>query len=199
MDNKQITTFIDFEPNWAKDENLRRKYKEELQKRLLQEIPNMVTRIAEIEPIITIEVGEYINFLREAKEAYQFGLWRAAIALVGIASESFTDILYSANTGIKTTSGEMINKEALFGRDDYLPEKRKLTVLYTYGIILKQDYEKLLKIKKIRDKYVHPKEKTIDVQKDASEIIKLFYSVIKGRFEREYTIKQGKIVKREKG
>ena len=55
----------------------------------------MVSRLAEVDPIITLEVGAYIDFMREAVDAVQFGLWRAVVALIGIAAESFTDTLYN--------------------------------------------------------------------------------------------------------
>ena len=89
-----------------------------------------------------------------------------------------------------------MSKEKLFGRDDYMPEERKLAVLFTFGIILQDDYERLRKIKNLRDRYVHPKEKAPNVEKDAREVIRLFRSVIKERFDRIYIVKEGKIVKR---
>jgi hypothetical protein len=197
MNNQLISTFIDLEPNWAKHEKLRLQYEEELKKRLTSGVPQMISRLAELDPIITLEVGEYISFMREAVEAFQFGLWRAVVALIGIASESFTDTLYSQVKDVKSISGVSIPKDKLFGRDDYMPEERKLAVLYILGFILSKDYDRLRRIKKLRDKYVHPKGEALNVEKDAREVIRLFRSVIKERFDRLYTIREGKIVKRE--
>jgi hypothetical protein len=197
MNDQLVSAFIDLEPNWAKDEKLRHKHEEELKEQLIHDVPQMISRFAEIDAIITLEVGDYIDFMREAVDAYKFGLWRAVVALIGIAAESFTDTLYIQVKDVQSTSGVSMSKEILFGRDDYMPEERKLAVLCTFGIILSEDYERLRKIKRLRDKYVHPKEKAPNVENDARNIIKLFRSVIKDRFERVYTIKQGKIVKRE--
>ncbi len=196
MNDQLISAFIDLEPNWAKDERLRLQYEEELKKRLTSDVPQMISRLAEIDAIITLEVGEYIYFMKEAVEAFQFGLWRAVVALIGIASESFTDTLYSQVKDVKSTSGVNISKEKLFGRDDYMPEERKLAILFIFSIILSEDYERLRRIKKLRDKYVHPKGKTSSVEQDAREAIRLFRSIIKERFDRIYTIKEGNIVKR---
>jgi hypothetical protein len=134
----------------------------------------MVTRLAELEPIITPEVGEYIDFMREAVDAYQLGLWRAVVALIGIATENFTDTLYEGVKNVRSSTGTTISKEKLFGREDYMPEERKLAVLHTFGIIQQDDYDRLRKIKKLRDKYVHPKGETPEVEKDAREIIRIF-------------------------
>ncbi|MBI2328266.1 MAG: hypothetical protein HYU85_01220 [Chloroflexi bacterium] len=196
MDDKLLSAFIDFIPNEARNEMLRPQYESELKERLINDVPNMVSRLAELDPIITIEVGEYIDFMREAVDAFQFGLWRAVVALIGIAAESFTDTLYSEFKNVTSTSGVSMTKEKLFGRDDYIPEERKLAVLFTFGTISSNDYERLRKIKNLRDRYVHPKEKAPSVEKDAREVIRLFRSVIKERFDRIYTIKEGKIVKR---
>ncbi len=196
MDDKLVSGFIDLIPNHAKNEMLRPQYESELKEQLVNNVPQMVSRLAELDPIITLEVGEYIDFMREAVDAFQFGLWRAVVALIGIAAESFTDTLYSRSKNVTSTSGVSISKEKLFGRDDYMPEERKLAVLFVFGIILSDDYERLRRIKRLRDQYVHPRGKAPDVEKDAREVIRLFRSVIKDRFERVYTIKKGKIVKR---
>jgi hypothetical protein len=196
MNDKLVSGFIDFIPNQAKDKRFRPQYELELRERLNNDVPQMVSRLAELDAIITLEVGEYIDFMREAVDAFQFGLWRAVVALIGIASENFTDTLYSQFRIVKSSSGVSISKEKLFGRDDYMPEERKLAILFTFGVILAEDYKKLQRIKKLRDQYVHPKAGTPDVEKDAREVIGLFRSVIKERFERVYTIKEGKIVKR---
>ena len=196
MEDRLISTFIDFEPNHARDERLCPQYEAGLKEQLVHNVPQMVSRLTEVDPIITLEVGAYIDFMREAVDAFQFGLWRAVVALIGIAAESFTDTLYNQVNNVKSSSGVNIPKEKLFGRDDYMPEERKLAVLFTFGIILSEDYEKLRTIKKLRDQYVHPSKKTLDVEKDTREILRLFRSVIKERFDRVYTVKQGKIVKR---
>jgi len=196
MDDKLVSGFIDLEPNSAKNPLLRPQLEAELKEQLINEVPQMVSRLAELEAFITIEVGEYIDFMREAVEAFQFRLWRAVVALIGIAAESFTDTLYSHIKHVTSTGGVSISKEKLFGRDDYMPEERKLAVLLVFGVILSDDFMRLRRIKRLRDQYVHPKGKAPDVEKDAREVIRLFRSVIKDRFERVYTIKKGKIVKR---
>jgi len=197
MGDQLVSAFIDLEPNWAKDKKLRLKYEEELKERLTSGVPQMISRLAEIDAIITLEVGGYVDFMREAVDAFQFGLWRAVVAPIGIAAESFTDTLYSQVKDVNSTSGVSMSKEKLFGRDDYMPEERRLAVLYTFGIILPEDYERLRIIKKLRDKYVHPKEKAPNVEKDVRKVTGLFRSVIKDRFGRVYAIKQGEIVKRK--
>ena len=194
--NKLVSAFIDLEVNHAKDPRLRPQFEAELKEELVNKVPQMASRLAELDHIITVEVGQYIHFMTEATEAYKFGLWRAVIALVGIAAESFIDALYGHLKTILSKSGEHVRKEDLFGETN-VPEARKITVLFTYGMIPADDYKRLLSIRELRRQYVHPKGKALNPQNDAKKSIKLFREIIRERFEREYTIKQGKIVKRD--
>lgn len=90
-----------------------------------------------------------------------------------------------------------MSKVEVFGPDKYLPQQRKLAILRYFSLIDSTSYNKLIKIKKLRDLYVHPPDKVRDFEKDAREAMRLFRTVIKGRFDQAYTIKKGKIVRRK--
>ncbi len=191
-----MTTFIDFEPNWAKNEQLRPRLEEQLKQQMLEEVPKMVSRLGELESLITHEVGQYADFMVEAQHAFQFGLWRAVVALIGIAGESFTNSLYNQINTVTSASGEQLAKDRIFGRDENLPEKRKLDILRLVGLISPGNHDKLLKIKKLRDRYVHGMVQGRDIGKDARNAFRLFRQVLKERFDAKYTIRDGKIVAR---
>lgn len=194
---KRPFAYIDLRPTHAKNEKLRPQLENRLRDELVKTVPAMVARLAELEPLITREVGEYTNFLMEAQSAFQFGLWRGVVALIGIAAENFTDSLYNQITRVKSATGEEIAKDELFGRDDYMPEQRKLAVLRLFGLLDKSSYNKLVRIKKLRDLYVHPQPKDQDSGQDAREVMTLFRAVLKERFDAKYTISQGEIVERQ--
>lgn len=193
----KVETYIDLLPTHAKKQELRPQLENDLKDELVRAVPAMVSRLAELEPLITREVGEYINFLMEARSAFQFGLWRGVVALIGIAAENFTDSLFSQIMVVKSVAGEEIAKDKLFGRDGYVPEQRKLEVLRLFGLVNKSSYEKLVRIKKLRDLYVHPQPKGRDSGQDARQVMELFRAVLKERFDAKYTIKHGKIVERQ--
>lgn len=195
---KELAAYLDLTPNHAKEPLLRPHLEESLKSQLMSDIPAMVSRLAELEPIITLEVGEYIDFLMEAKLAFQYGLWRGVVALVGVASEGFSDNLYKQIGRVKSVDGEEITRETIFGRDDYVPEQRKLAVLRLFGLISKESHENLTRIKKLRDLYIHPQPKGRDCGEDAREAMKLFRAVLKERFNSKYTIKKGKVVERQR-
>ena len=73
-DGRPREIFVEVKSNWARSEKLRPQLVEQLQQRLLEEVPKMVSRLGELEPIITHEVGEYIGFMQEAQDAFQFRL-----------------------------------------------------------------------------------------------------------------------------
>jgi len=192
-----VWTYINLEPTHARSAELRPKLEEDIKEELIKNVPAMVSRLAELEPLITREVGECTGFIMEAERAFMYGLWRGVIALVGITAERFIDTLYNQVKRVKSVTGEEIAKEKLFGRDDYLPEQRKLEVLRLFGLINKSNYDKLVCIKKLRDLYVHPESSTGDPEQDAREAMGLLRTVLKERFDTRYTIRQGKIVERQ--
>ena len=195
--DKGVLTYINLEPTHAKDPRLRPKLEEDIKTELTTGVPEMVSRLAKLEPLISHEVGEYADFIMEADRAFMHGLWRGVIALVGIAAEGFTDSLYGQITHVRSATGEEIAKEKLFGRDDYMPRQRTLEVLRLFGLIDNGTYDKLVRIRKLRDMYVHPQVNGHDSERDAQECMTLFRVVLKERFDARYTIRQGKIVPRQ--
>lgn len=195
-DNKRLT-YIDFTPIHAKDEKLRPQLEESLKEQLVNDVPAMVSRLAKLEQLITVELDEYTDLLVEARLAFQYGLWRGVVALIGITAEKFTDSIYSQIKQVRSLDGEEIDKKRIFGDDAHVPEKRKLEILRFFGLITSPSFDKLIKIKKLRDKYVHPPSEELDVERDARKAMTLFQAVLKERFDAKYTIKKGKIVERE--
>lgn len=193
-DNKPVLAFIDFQPNWAKNKKLRTQFENTLKSRLSQEVPAMVERLKRLEWLMTLELGEYADFMKEASEAFMYGLWRATVSLVGIAAERFTDGLYSQLQWIILKDKKRISKSELLGQRP--SERSKLAMLVVSDLVDSAVYDKLVKIKKLRDSYVHPQRKARNVEKDALDAMRLFRDVLQERFDKIYTIKQGKIIKR---
>jgi len=192
-ESKDGTTWlVNFLPNHAKDKRFRSGLENTLKEELIQDVPEMVSRLAKLDQIITCEVE--IDFTREAMRAFQFGLWRAVIALVGVVSESLIEKLFSQITTIKLADEKVIQKNELLGERPTV--QSKLAFLRLSGIIEENHYRKLLKIWKLRSDYVHPPKKSRDAEKDSFEVMQMLCSVLKERFDKEYTIKQGKIVKK---
>ena len=194
-DNKIVSAFIDFQPNWAKNEKLRMQFENRLKSRLSQEVPAMVERLKKLEWLMTLELGEYADCMKEASEAFMYGLWRAVVSLIGIAAERFTDGLYSQLQWIILKDKKRISKSELLGQRP--SERSKLAMLLISGLVDSAVYDKLVRIKELRDFYVHPQRKARNAEKDALTAMRLFRSVLKERFDKVYTIKQGKIVKRQ--
>ena len=187
-----VTGIMDFMPSNAKNSVMRLQLEDSLKQKLIQEIPAMVERVAMLENLITLEVE--VNFMMEAREAFQYGLWRAAIGLIGIVAEKFTDGLYTQLKSVVPRDGKQISKAELLGERP--SERSKLAILYVSGIISQAHYDKLVKIKELRNLYVHPQKKVRNAERDALTTTRLLRSVLQERFDKDYTIKQGKIVKR---
>ena len=187
-----IAGLMDFMPAHAKDKRLRPNLEQSIKEKLIQEVPEMVSRLAKLESLITLEVD--IDFKREAMEAFQHGLWRAVIALAGVVTESLTENLYAQLSSIVLRNGIQMSKSELLG--DRPSVQSKLALLRLLGIIESSHYEKLVQIWELRVKYVHPPKKPRNAERDALTAMRLLRSVLKERFDKEYTIKQGKIVRK---
>ena len=191
-EDMDVTVIMDFMPSNAKNPVMRLQLEDGLKQKLIQEIPAMMERVAMLENLITLEVE--VDFMFEAREAFQYGLWRAAIGLIGIVAERLTDGLYTQLKTVISRDGKQISKTELLGERP--SERSKLAALYVSGIISQAHYDKLVKIKKLRDFYVHPQKKVRNAERDALTTTRLLRSILQERFDKDYIIKQGKIVRR---
>ena len=192
-DVSDITGLLDIRPSYARDPETRPQIENELKQELMEDVPAMVARLARLEDIFATDVeGE---FLSEAVEAFQYGLWRAVIGLVGIVAERLVDDLYTQLKPVTSRDGKQISKTELLGERPL--ERSKLAMLCVSGLIKSAHYDKLVRIKKLRDLYVHPRKKARSAEKDALTAMRLLGSVLKERWDEVYTIKERKVVRRE--
>ncbi len=197
-DNRLVKVFIDLESNMARNKFLRPQMEEELKSEINAEIPDMVSRLAELEPIFTADVGDFTSIIREATKAYMYKHWRSVVVLIGVTSEAFIDDLYSRHDKLGSASGYYATKKELFGEDDRVSYKRKLAILRFFGLLTKSNCTKLSRIKKLRDAHAHPRKEERDEHKDAKEAMRLFRACLKERFNAEYAIEEGRVVRRQK-
>lgn len=136
MQDHYTAQFIgDITSEWAKDVNKHEEISKDIRQKLEKQIPSMIERIAETRPYIIPENLEFSNLLVEAKSAYSFGFWRAVIALIGVAGESFTDRLYQTINHITSIENIKMKRQDLFGNDEYVRGKNKIAALLFCNII----------------------------------------------------------------
>lgn len=116
--------------------------------------------------------------------------------MIGISAERFTIDLYAQIKKVASTIGKEVAKASIFGRDATLSEKRKLELLKFFGVITPANHDKLSKIRKLRNQYMHRSLDGDDVGSDARKAMKLFQQVINERFDSKYTITEGRIASR---
>jgi len=164
--------------------------KEELEY-LISQIPAIVDRMGELPAYITAEVGVYTNLMEEARKCYEFCLYHAAIAMIGIAAERFA---FELSLNIRF----FINDNAVKERELYdreIKQFKRLELLQKGDLITKSAYDTLEKLRVIRNKYVHPSEGEA-TKEDALKSIQLFNDVIHSRFSEKFVFQDGKIVAR---
>ena len=187
--DSKSSIYFDFTANALKSEAARKQIEEQYKEKLVKEVPDMLDRRSELVPFITLEIGPYVDILHEAISTYEFGLFRATIALVGIAVERYTDTYY--NSFKLEINGHDVDFTELF--DNKLSQYRKLRFLKQFQIIDNTTFQKLEDIRILRNKYVHPKEKSTP-KIDALEVMNKFREVLQRQFESKHTICNGEIV-----
>lgn len=180
---------FDLTPKALKQPGVREAFEKEQKEYLNSLVPAIVERMSELPSYMTHEISFYTKLMEEARKCYEFGLFHAAVSMVGIAAERFAmelsvNLVFKIND-TKVTEQDLYNKK--------IDQHKRLNLLLVGGLITKDAYLLLDKVRDIRNKYVHPKE-VGDAKKDALEIIDKFNTVIYSRFSDKYTFKEGQLV-----
>ncbi len=168
---------------------VREQISNQIKNKLMNEIPEIIKREKNIRALMTDELGDYLMLLREAKEVYKLGYFHSAIAMVGIAVERFSIELESHLRF--EINGNPITQKNLIG--NHFNQYKRLRLLKKANLITQDAFDKLEKIRVIRNKYVHPKTET-HPEKDSIETLNLMITVLKSRFSSKYSIRKGKLV-----
>jgi len=189
MDKRQF--FFNFTPNAMKNPAARKQIEDGLKKELIERVPDMIKREGKIRPFITHETGMYSNLLRVARKTYTYGLYYATISMIGVTAERFA---FELSRKLKfSVNNNLISKKELFG--DSLGQKKRLKMLLKARIITQEIYLKLDKIRKIRNRYIHPKKNNTP-NIDGIKVLNLMIDILQSRFSEKFEFKNGKIIKR---
>ena len=114
---------------WAKDEKKHEELRNKIRQNLERQIPSIIERLAETRPFLIPESVEFSNLLMEARSAYSLGYWRAVVALIGIAGESFADRIYRTIDHVVSSENMKMTRQELFGKDTNIREKNKIAAM----------------------------------------------------------------------
>lgn len=179
MQDAYSSQFIgDITSEWARDVNKHEELRNNIRQKFERQMPSIIERLAGTKPFIIPESFEFSNLLIEARSAYLMGFWRAVVALIGVAGESFTDRLYQTIDNVVSGGNIQMKRQELFGKDENIREKNKIAALLFCNKIEKPIYTKLCRIKTLRDSYVHPKKKLCDMQSEAKEALNTFIEIM---------------------
>lgn len=164
---------FDFTSNALKNLGIRKQVKEQWTSYFVKSLPDMIKREMKVKAFITDKMGDYHKLLREARVCYRNGFFHSCIAMVGITAERFaveaSENLDFKINDIKTSEKELFDKE--------LSQYRRLRILLKAKILNSEEFDKLDKIRDIRNKYIHFKESK-NPARDALKVLNLMYEVI---------------------
>jgi len=172
------------------------KVSEWLQKTFKEDLNEKVERflsIPSIDPIPTVE--KFVQLIHEVFQLYTNGLFYSTVALCGITAERLCyDIIEDSKITINETTLSSSQKETLHR----LNQAVLIDTLFEWGLVKKETKKKLHKIRKIRNKYIHPSEfSKQESKKDALKILGLLCQVINNEYgpdpNTRYTIVYGRI------
>jgi len=186
-DGKRL--YIDLTCNTLGIANVRKQYEQKLKKHFDELIPKILKRSSKVHAFMTDEIGFYSRLLSEAKWVYELGSHYSTVSMIGIAAERFSIELEEK---IKLEiNGNPISKEDVFGKR--LGQYKRLRMLLKAKLISQQAFEKLDRIREIRDRYIHPRLE-INPENDSIEVLNLMIDVIQSRFSERYRIENGVLV-----
>lgn len=184
-----IDVFFNFTKNALQHDFAREQIRQSLSDKLQKQVPDILSRMEDMHPFVTTELGEYVDIIGEARTSYELGLYVAAVTLAGVAAERFSSELYS-RIKIQRGQDEMAVSQ-VFG--DTPSQYRRIEILYAFGVISQSIRAKLQRIREIRNSYVHPKGNHRSSE-DALETLNVFFEILQERFEEKYTFRDGMIV-----
>jgi hypothetical protein len=189
-----VDIFFDLTPNALKNDAVRDQICQQTADRLRAMVPGILTRMEEVAPFITVEIGAYAPIISDAKACYDLGLFRAAVALAGVAAEDFASDLYER---VELQRDGINLKKKLFGEQPRA--ERTIDVLFLDGSITRATRDSLHDIRKIRNKYVHPDHASVtdeQMKTDALTALNKFHDILSARFSEKYYFQDGKIFPR---
>lgn len=153
--SRSVQFFGNITSEWARDGKKHEELRSRLRQQFEKQLPDIVKRLAETRSFISLEDTEFSDLLKEAMQAYSNGYWRSVVALIGVAGESFTEKLYCDIPDIVLDENVRITRHELLGKDDNVRENIKIAALLVYKKINKPIFDKLRRIKALRDSCVH--------------------------------------------
>jgi len=171
--------------------SIRKQIRKQEKDKFKKNLPKMIKRMGKIPSWLTTKVGFYSILLEEAKECYIHGFYYSTTAMIGIATERLTNDLFE--DAVFEINRNKISKRNLFGNS--LRQVNRLKFLKIAGIIKPETYEKLDKIRRIRNKYIHPKDEK-DGKRDSLKVLKIFIDYLNKDFKDNFIVKKGKIFRR---
>lgn len=184
---------FDFTANVLKSAEARKALEKTMESYFKNRTPEFINRLAKVPPYITDDIGIYTELLDEAKLCYQYGLYHATVAMIGITAERFA-VELEDKLRVKLKSSRGLSDEDIFNKP--YDQKSRLVLLKKAGMISNEVWKNLDNIRFIRNKHTHPDEK-IKEEEDALKMLKLFIEVINSMFSEKYVFKNGKIVERK--
>ncbi len=182
----KVTAFIDSSSGLFNHPIVGEKSQKEFEIKLIEEysqnMSNIIERYKLVKPFLTLNLGEYLTLLNEAKRSYTLGLYYSTVSMVGITAERYT-IEISENV-----DNQIVRALRKGGKNQF----DRLRILKTFNIIDKEIFENLDCIRDIRNRYTHPSSIS-NPEKDSIEVLNKMIEVVNIEFNKKYIIKNGKI------
>jgi hypothetical protein len=191
MEDK-IRIHLDTTSNIIGNQEIRKQIEEQLRNQFEKSMPEVIKRMAEIPALLTADVGLYSQFLDEAKNCYLSGLFRASVSMIGMASERFVIEIFE-KVKFKINERDIVEEDLFDG--PLKKQQWKLNLLSKSGLLKPEYVKKFEEINTIRNKYIHPRELG-NAKEDSLKVLKLYIEILNSRFSDEFTIVNGKIVKK---
>lgn len=166
---QEILNALCTNPEQATPSNIAKRYQE------IIDNAELLLAAPEFQPI----VEKIIWPLKSAIASYLLENYLGTISLCGLIAEIVT-VLHFEISRIDL-NGQPLDKplqDKLFGQNfEKLPQERRLKILYGCNILQKEAYDRFLRIKEIRNRYLHLL--SIDYMKIAADAVEIFNATLR--------------------
>ena len=134
---------------------------------------------------------EFLPLLLEARETYIHGYFFSCIASAVTTADRICNRLME-RYGVLVRERRRITEDQTFGQ--------KIQPLRTRGIITNDQERLLIRLNRIRNRHLHPKQplRRLTLKRDALQMVRLLHEFLEGTFSvfRDYAVENGRLVPR---
>jgi hypothetical protein len=195
MDNMGV--FLDLLPNQPKNDQSRENFRQMLEDKFREKIPDAVERIWDLPPIILKKPNEnYLALLLEARELFLLGYFYSCVAMCGVVGERLVKDLFRSSILVEKNGQVRRPDEVAFNQFEHIEVSGIVRFLGNAELLSNEAIKAAVKLGELRNRYAHARGQ--DPQKDALDAIRLLHALVEDTVSvfKDFEIRNGAFMRK---